>query len=104
MAVTARIDEMAAARKRNRARVDFRPKPEQKELFEQAAALEGQSLSEFLVRSAEERARRILQEHELLELRGAASARFVQLLSNPPKPTEKLRAAFEKHDREVESR
>ncbi len=62
------------------ARIDFRPKPDQKKLFERAAALEGQTLTEFLIRSAEERARRVIQEHETLELRGQASARFIGLL------------------------
>lgn len=96
--------QLANARKRARSRIDFRPKPDQKELFEEAAALEGQTLTEFLIRSAEERARRILQEHEALALQGRASERFVELLSNAPKPNERLKAAFARHDEEVESR
>jgi uncharacterized protein (DUF1778 family) len=97
-------DELESVRKRDRTRIDFRPKPGQKELFEQAAALEGQTLTEFLIRSAEERAKRVLDHHEAMRLRGESSARFVSLLVNAPSPTERLRAAFKLHDEEVESR
>ena len=88
----------------DKTRIDFRPTPGQKALFEQAAALEGQTLTEFLIRSAEERARRVLERHEAIQLRGEEGARFVALLVNPPSPTERLRAAFKRHDEEVESR
>ncbi|HEY5257736.1 MAG TPA: DUF1778 domain-containing protein [Candidatus Baltobacteraceae bacterium] len=86
-----------------RTRIDFRPRADQKELFERAAVLEGQTLSEFLIRSAEERARRILQEHELLELRGDVAQRLVSLLMNPPPANEALRSAFEAHRRLIDT-
>jgi len=90
--------------KRDKARIDFRPTPGQKELFERAAALEGQTLTEFLIRSAEERARRVLERHEGMQLRGEAATRFVSLLIDAPSPTERLRTAFTRHDADVESR
>ncbi len=103
-----REDELSHARKRAgskpSARIDFRPKPDQKKLFEHAAALEGQTLTEFLTRSAEERAEHIVAKHEAMELRGKASAFFVDLLTNPPEPNNRLRAAFKRHDEEVKSR
>lgn len=97
-------NEFAHLRKRDKTRIDFRPKPSQKELFEEAARLEGQTLTEFLIRSAEEHAHRVLERHEAMALRGEAGERFISLLVNAPSPTERLRAAFKRHDEEVESR
>lgn len=97
-------DQLDSVRKRDRSRIEFRPTPSQKELYEQAAALEGQTLTEFLIRSAEESARRVLQYHEAMRLSGEAAERFVSMLTNAPSPTERLRAAFKRHDEEVESR
>ena len=85
-------------------RIHSRLRPEQKERFEYAATLEGLSLSEFLIRSAEERAQRVLQEHEMLVLRGQDSANFVSLLMNPPPPNDALKEAFKEYARDVESR
>jgi uncharacterized protein (DUF1778 family) len=90
--------------KRDRTRIDFRPKPSQKALFEQAAALEGQTLTEFLIRSAEDRARRVLEYHEVMNLRGEAGEIFVSMLIAAPAPTPRLEAAFKLHDEDVESR
>lgn len=84
-----------------RARVDFRPRADQKALFERAAALEGQTLSEFLIRSAERRARELIQEHETLRLRGEAAERFVSLLLSPPEPNARLREAASRHAAEI---
>jgi uncharacterized protein (DUF1778 family) len=100
-------NELSSLRKRGKSgksRIDFRPQPSQKALFEKAAALEGQTLTEFLIRSAEESARRVLERHEVLQLRGEAGVKFVEMLSNAPHPTDRLRAAFARHDKEVESR
>jgi uncharacterized protein (DUF1778 family) len=95
---------MLPAKKNDKTRIDFRPTPGQKALFEQAAALEGQTLTEFLIRSAEERARRVLDHHEVMQLRREDATRFVSLLIDAPSPTERLRDAFKRHDEEVESR
>jgi len=97
-------DEVARARKRPRDRIEFRPSADLKRKFEEAATLEGQTLTEFLIRSAEESANRVLQRHEAMRLQGEAAARFVDLLVNAPIPNERLRAAFKRHTEEVESR
>jgi uncharacterized protein (DUF1778 family) len=93
-----------AARKRLRDRIEFRPSADLKRKFEEAARLEGQTLTEFLIRSAEERANRVLERHEEMRLSAEAAAKFVDLLVNAPSPNERLRAAFKRHATEVESR
>ena len=84
-------------------RISSRVRPEQKERFEYAAALSGETLTEFLLHSAEERARRIISEHEIVALRSADAERLVSLLLQPPEPNAALRAAFKRHRTEIES-
>lgn len=106
MSVTKRRDndELTHARKRASARIEFRPTPDQKQLFEQAAALQGRSLTDFLVASAEESARKTLREYEMIELNGQARVDFISALVNPPAPNVKLRKLAEKYAEEVETR
>lgn len=97
-------DELQPARKRASARVEFRPTPDQKQLFERAAALQGRTLTEFLVASAEENARRVLRDHEVVELSEQARTDFMNALMNPPAPNAKLRQLAARYEQEVESR
>lgn len=98
-----RDDDFGGARKRPRDRIEFRPSADLKRKFEEAATLEGQTLTEFLIRSAEESANRVLERHEVMRLQRDAATRFVDLLVNAPSPNERLRAAFKRHTEEVES-
>ncbi len=96
--------QLGSLRTKGRERAQFRPTPEQKELFLRAAALEGQSLSEFMRVAAEERAKRVIAEHEQLRLNGVASEIFLDALANPAKPTDKLTLLAERYAREVKRR
>jgi len=87
----------------SRARVDFRLTAEQKALFERAAAIEGRTLSEFLVRSADARAREVVRDHDVWVLSAAGAEQLVSLLLNPPEPNERLRALFRDYNANVDS-
>ena len=78
--------------------------PEQKALIERAARLQGRSLTDFLIASAQQEAERVIHEHEVMVLSPRDSVSFVQALLNPPPPNEALRAAFRRHHGRVESR
>jgi uncharacterized protein (DUF1778 family) len=93
-----------AARKPVPARIEFRVTQEQKRQFERAAAVQGRTLTEFLLASAEQSAAKAIQDHDLLQLRGNAQAEFISALLHPPEPNEKLETAFERYAREVEAR
>ncbi len=80
------------ARKRAE-RVEARVTPEQKRLFERAAALEGRSLTDFLLASAQTAAAEAISRHELLKLTPEDQRVFVNALLNPPAPTKALKAA-----------
>jgi uncharacterized protein (DUF1778 family) len=62
-------------------------------LFQQAAALSGRTLSEFVVVSAQDAARRVIAEHESVRLSREEQSTFVQALLNPPTPNARLKRA-----------
>ena len=75
------------------ARLEARISHEQKTLFQQAALLSTRTLSEFVVASAQEAARRIIDEHENVRLTRDEQLRFVNALLKPPAPSNRLHPA-----------
>jgi uncharacterized protein (DUF1778 family) len=78
-------------------RVEARVTPEQKKLLERAAALEGRSLTDFLLNSAQAAAAEAISRHELLQLTPDDQEVFVAALLNPPAPKKALRAAVTRY-------
>ena len=74
-------------------RLEARVSVEQKTLLQQAAAMSGCTLSEFVVGSAQEAARRVIQEHETIRLSRSEQIAFVSALLDPPAPNARLRRA-----------
>jgi uncharacterized protein (DUF1778 family) len=79
-----------------RERLEARVTPEQKVLFAQAASLQGCSLTDFIVRSAQAAAEETLRSQQII-LSARDTALLVEALLNPPEPNEHLRAAFRRH-------
>ncbi len=77
--------------------------PEIRALLRQAAAIRGQSLSDFVLINALEEAERTVREHDVITLSVRDSQRFAALLLNPPEPNEHLRAAMRLHRSDVVS-
>lgn len=75
------------------ARLEARVSAAQKHLLQQAAALSGRTLSEFVVASAQDAARRVIAEHEAIRLSREEQSAFVQALLKPPKPNARLERA-----------
>jgi uncharacterized protein (DUF1778 family) len=80
-------------------RLEARLTASQKELLQQAAELEGRSLTDFVIDSAQTAARHVIRDHQLLELTARDSEVFVNALLNPPAPNAKLRRAFRRADK-----
>ena len=78
---------------RKRERVEARLSAEQKALIERAARLRGCSLSDYLVRSAQDAAERDIRDHEVIVLSARDSQLFVDALLDPRPANEALRAA-----------
>ncbi len=81
---------MALATKKD-ARLEFRVPREQKALIEDAAKLQGVSVSDFLATIAHREAVKTIQEREAIRLNREESVQFVETLLNPPAPNEALR-------------
>lgn len=78
-------------------RLEARITSAQKEILQRAAEIEGRSLTDFVVSSAQATARRVIQEHEILVLSANDREVFVNALLNPPAPNEKLRKAARRY-------
>ena len=84
-------------------RIDLRTSPEIKELIVRAASTAGMSVSAFLLGTAQERARQILAEREMITLTSRDWNAFAKALDNADKPKPKLSTAMTRH-REWERR
>lgn len=78
-----------------RARIEVRLTASQKSDIRLAAALRGQTMSEFLLASATDVARQIVDEHSSIELTRQEQVAFVQALLNPQSAAPRLQRAAE---------
>lgn len=79
-------------------RLDLRTNKVTKDLLEQVAHSLGMNLSAFLIESAMIRAREIMEQTHVINLSLDEAERFAHALDNPPEPSAKLKALFEKHN------
>jgi uncharacterized protein (DUF1778 family) len=97
-------DMPAAAPKKAAQKVDrleARLSPDTKALFQEAASMQGRSLTDFVVNSALEAARRTVRQNELVELSRRDRIAFVEALLNPPQPNDRLQKAMRRHHRTI---
>lgn len=91
---------MAIFDEKEKARIDIRTTKALKDIFENAAALKGISLTDFLIESAYKNAEDIdrqLEDQNKLLLSLEARRRFFDSLSMEFEPNEKLKRAVERH-------
>jgi uncharacterized protein (DUF1778 family) len=72
-------------------RLETRVTAEQKSLIERAAALQGRTVTDFVLASVQDAARRAIEEHHQLELSVRDSEAFVDALLNPKPVNDRLR-------------
>ncbi|MGX2041365.1 type II toxin-antitoxin system TacA family antitoxin [Methylocaldum sp. MU1018] len=77
-------------------RIDLRTSPEIKELIVRAASTAGVSVSAFLLGAAQERAKQVLSEAELMTLSPRDWDAFFTALDHTDKPRPKLAAAMQR--------
>ncbi|MUL39191.1 DUF1778 domain-containing protein [Gloeocapsopsis dulcis] len=82
-------------------RLEVRITKEQKELFQQAADIQGRTLTDFVVSSVFEAAKQAIQEHEIMVLTLRDRKVFVEALLNPPEPSAKLRDAASRYKQKM---
>ena len=72
-------------------RLEARMTSEQRSLIERAAALQGRSVTDFVLTSVQDAARRAIEEHSQLTLSVRDSEAFVDALLNPKPVNNRLR-------------
>jgi len=82
-------------------RLVARAKPEVQELIQRAADYSGATVSQFLIESATDRARVIIEQTETLRLSKESADAMFKALDNPPKPNAKLRKAAKRYKAKV---
>ena len=80
-------------------RLEARITANQKRLLQRAARLQGRSLSDFVVSSAQSAARRVILDCRIVELSERDSEAFAKVLIDPPPPSPRLVAAAKRFAR-----
>lgn len=78
-------------------RLEARVTAEQKRLVEHAAALQGRTVTDFVLASVQDAARRAIEEHQRLELSLEDSRAFVQALLDPQPVNDRLRETVRRY-------
>jgi len=78
-------------------RLEARVTAEQKTLIERAAALQGRTVTDFVLTSVQDAARRAIEEHRQLELSVRDSEAFVEALLNPEPVNDRLQDTVRRH-------
>ena len=78
-------------------RIEARVTSETKAVFARAAALQGRSVTDFMVQSTLEAAQRVIREHEYLDLTQRDRMAFAEAVLNPPPPSNRLKQAARRH-------
>lgn len=87
------VAERPKDRKSKGYRFDARLNEAQRVLIQRAADLEGRTMTDFVLHSAQSAAERTIQERSMLVLSARESEAFVDTILNPPEPGRVLRAA-----------
>jgi uncharacterized protein (DUF1778 family) len=78
-------------------RLEARVTAEQKNLIERAAALQGRTVTDFVLTSVQDAARRAIEQHQQLELSVRDSEAFVEALLNPQPINDRLRDTIRRY-------
>jgi uncharacterized protein (DUF1778 family) len=78
-------------------RLETRVTAEQKMLIERAAALQGRTVTDFVLTSVQDAARRAIEEHRQLELSVRDSEAFVDALLSPRPVNDRLRETVRRY-------
>lgn len=74
-------------------RIDLRLNDEDKSMIEEAAAMTNQSVTQFMLSSASERAAEVIEQHRRLILNEESWELVMNAISNPAIPNERLKQA-----------
>jgi uncharacterized protein (DUF1778 family) len=78
-------------------RLEARVSPDQKDLFQRAAELQGRTLTDFVIASVHEAAVRTIEDMQSIELNARESRAFAEAVLNPREPAPRLREAAQRY-------
>ena len=84
-------------------RLETRVTAAQKTLIEHAAALQGRTVTDFVLTSVQDAARRAIEEHQRIELSVRDSQAFVDALLNPKPVNARLRDTVRRYREAAEA-
>lgn len=90
-------ERVTSPRGTKRAHLVARVTDEQKMLFERAAALRNQPLSQFLIATLQREAEHVIREHDVITLSARDSRAFMQALLDPEPASQRLHRAAERY-------
>jgi uncharacterized protein (DUF1778 family) len=74
-------------------RIDLRLNDDDKSMIEEAAAMSNQTITQFMVSTASERAAEVIEQHRRLVLNEESWNLVMDAISNPPAPNDRLKRA-----------
>ncbi len=89
--------EVSNKKQKSDARLDFRLNHQVKEVIERAAAVSGQSLSDFAVSALYRTAREVLEKEQVTRLSDRDRDVFLAVLNSDAKPGEALKRAAKRY-------
>ena len=92
-----RTDSDTAGKRTRTERLEARVSKEQKDLFVRAAELQGRSLTDFVIASAQEAAIETVRTHDALRVSERDRRAFVSALLVPPAPAKTLKQAAKRY-------
>jgi len=82
-------------------RFDARLSEDQKLLIQRAADLEGRSMTDFVIHSAQVAAEQAIEKRDILVLSARDAKIFVDAILNPPEPGPVMRKAFREYRKKM---
>jgi len=96
-----RASKPADARRRKRSRIEARITPENLDVIKRAAEIQGRSISDFIITTAQECAHRVIEETQIIRLSVAQHQQLVTAIANPRPLTPGMERAIKRHRRLV---
>jgi uncharacterized protein (DUF1778 family) len=88
---------MAVRKERKEERIETRLPMDAKQQIEYAAALQGRSVSDFVVSAALEQAARVIEQQRVWKLCNEDSKALAEAITHPPEPNKKAIAAIRRY-------
>lgn len=77
-------------------RLEARVTPDQKELIERAACIQGRTLTDFVVSALQDAAKQAIADHTVWKLTQEQQKVFIDALTDPPPPNQTLQKAYKR--------